>query len=209
MVFDCDGVLVDSEPLAWRAWKDVLSKYGVDVTDHDVASLTGHGEHDVYATFARRGPLPRESEIITAVREATLVSFRARLRPFDDALAAVAAVRAAAVPVAVATSSPRSRLDVSLQAVGLEGTFAGTVAGDEVVHAKPAPDLYLAAATSLGVDPQRSVAVENTAAGIESAHAAGMRVVAVVRDHGDSRTLADADLVVTEITPDVLLDQLR
>lgn len=204
VVFDCDGVLVDSEASAWRVWTDVLAGHGVVVDAQDIRELTGRTQPDVYRAFARRSPLPTEEVVLAEVARRTAEVFARQLRPFPDAVATIGALAERSVPVAVASSSPRWRLDASLRAVDLDRHVGVTVAGDEVEHGKPAPDLYLAAARGLGVEPVACVAVEDTAAGVASAAAAGMRVVGVRRPGADHGALDSADRVVDRIEPSVV-----
>ncbi len=103
--------------------------------------------------------------------------------------------------MAVASSSPRQRLDRALAATGLRKYFEFTVAGDEVGKGKPAPDLFLAAAAGLEAEPETCFAVEDSPVGIEAARAAGMTVVAVERGQYSSEDLRWADLVVPRMTP--------
>ena len=116
---------------------------------------------------------------------------------------AVAAVRriAARWPLAIASSSNAELIEVVLRAAGIDGLFQTTVSSEQVDHGKPAPDVYLEAASRLGVDPIRCGAVEDSHAGIRSAKAAGMRVVAVPNPHfpPDDSALAQADVVLGSI----------
>ncbi len=203
MIFDLDGVLVDSEALAWDAWRSVLAPYDVEVTPEDIAAVTGRTLSDGYAHFAPRG-LPPLEEVARALGDTTVDLFEAYLEAFDDAFDTADALRERQVLMAVASSSNRRRLDVSLRAAGMGSWFDVTVAGDEVHRGKPAPDVYLLAAERLGVDPTSCVAVEDTQVGIEAARAAGMLVVAVQR--GD--TVLEADVVVPRLTPAAVLHEV-
>lgn len=202
MVFDLDGVLVDSEGLAWDAWRTVLAPWGIEVTADDIAAVTGRSFGDGYTHFADRG-LPSEQEIARHLNETTGRLFEAYLEAFDDAFDTVEALHLRGVPMAVASSSSRRRLDISLRAAGLEGWLPITAAGDEVDHGKPAPDVYLLAAERLGEDPSSCVAVEDTQIGVASARAAGMFVVAVQR--GD--VTLQADVVIPRLTPAAVLHE--
>ena len=119
------------------------------------------------------------------------------LRPFADALATVEELRERGVAVAVASSSPRARLDRTLRRAGLADAFAVSVAGDEIEHGKPAPDMFLAAAAEAGRRRRAACAViEDSAPGVAAGLAAGMRTVAIVRDGEDPARLADAHVVL-------------
>ena len=199
VIFDLDGVLVDSEGLAWVAWRAVLSRFDIEVTEEDIATLAGRTFDDDYARFAPRG-LPPKSEVRELVDTEIRVVF-SELEAFDDAFDAVEALHMRNVPMAVASSSPAWRVDASLTAVGLAPWLPITAGGDEVELGKPNPEVYLLAAERLGVDPATCIAVEDTPVGIAAAQAAGMTVVGVQRT--DVRLTAD--VVVPRITPAVLL----
>ncbi|MDH3305959.1 MAG: HAD family phosphatase [Acidimicrobiia bacterium] len=207
VVFDCDGVLVDSESLAWMALGDALGPFGVVVTDADRKALAGRTFTDDYNHFAARVALPPESELFEAVVAATVALFERHLEAFEDAVDTLDRLVARGTRLAVASSSARARLDVSLRSTGLDGYFAVSIAGDEVANGKPAPDLFLAAAESLGERPEDCTAVEDSPAGIASAKAAGMYVVAVDRGEWDAADLAGADVVVPRLTPALFLDR--
>jgi HAD superfamily hydrolase (TIGR01509 family) len=181
VVFDFDGVLADSEPISWRAWTDVLAPFDVAVADEDVAACTGTRNLDTYAHFAATADLPPYNEIIKEVDERCFAAFATELDGFDDAIEAVRRLAMVGVPLAVASSSARANLDRKMKVLDLERYFDVTVAGDEVDHGKPAPDIYRAAVVRLGIDPAASIAVEDTALGADAAAAAGLRTVIVNR----------------------------
>ncbi|MDH3259531.1 MAG: HAD family phosphatase [Acidimicrobiia bacterium] len=201
IVFDCDGVLVDSEKLAWSAWRRVLAQYDIALTTEDIALLTGRTDRDAHVHFSDRGELPDQATFWNELSEVTFRLFDQHLLAFEDATDTLDALHRRGATMAVASSSPRERLDRSLTATGLSRYFEFTVGGDEVSHGKPAPDLFLAAAAGLAVEPETCYAVEDAPAGIEAARAAGMTVVAVERGHYSFEDLRAADVVVPRLTP--------
>lgn len=201
IVFDCDGVLVDSEQLAWSAWRRVLTRYDIPLTREDIALLTGRTDRDAHAHFSARGDLPDHASFWDELSEVTYRLFDKHLLAFEDAADTLDALHSRRAVMAVASSSPRERLDRSLAATGLRTYFVFVVGGDEVAAGKPAPDLFLAAATGLGVEPETCWAVEDAPVGIAAARAAGMTVIAVERGQYGLEDLRDADLVVPRLTP--------
>lgn len=209
VVWDCDGVLVDSEPHSVAAWMAVLPRYGSPVCPSDVAACTGLGFLPTYSHLRALGseqPLPSPDQLWPELLDALEESFAGGLVVFEDAAAAVQAVAEVGVPQGVATTSPRSRLEVTLRAAGLDGAFDATAAGDEVSRGKPDPDVYLLAAERLGVPAGECVAIEDTGFGARAAVAAGMRTIGVVRDDGERQAMADAGaLLVARIESSLLL----
>jgi beta-phosphoglucomutase-like phosphatase (HAD superfamily) len=206
VVFDCDGVLVDSEPHSVAAWCAVLDDLGHPATRDEVAACTGLGFEPTWRILDALADLPPQEEVWRRLMDALAARFDdPGLESFPDAVGVLEACVAGGVPVAVVSASPRQRLDLTLDRSGLEGRIAVTVSGDDVAAGKPAPDAYLLAANMLGVDAESCIAVEDSATGVTSAASAGMRVVAVVRDESHrAALLASGAEVVDELTVQIV-----
>jgi HAD superfamily hydrolase (TIGR01509 family) len=206
VIFDCDGTLVDSEPLARAAWERLLAPHGYSIGDEEYAGLIGRPYLHTHAFFARRiAGLPEPDAFWQAYSGTLFELIDSALEPFGDALDTLAELRAAGLAVAVASSSPRMRLDRTLRSAGLSEAFEVTVAGDEIAHGKPAPDMFLAAAGRLGIEPVRCAAIEDSEPGVAAALAAGMRTVGVARSPGDVARLAGAHVVVERLSAAAVL----
>jgi HAD superfamily hydrolase (TIGR01509 family) len=207
VIFDCDGTLVDSEPLSRAAWDQVLEPFGYATRDDEYPDLVGRPFPYVHAFLAERvTDLPGAEPLWAAYSDALFTLIDVRLEPFVDALDTLGELRARGVRVAVASSSMRERLDHTLRRAGLADAFAVSVAGDEIEHGKPAPDMFLAAADRLGVAPAACAVIEDSAPGVAAARAAGMRTVGVARANDDAAAVAGADVVVERLTPRAVLD---
>jgi HAD superfamily hydrolase (TIGR01509 family) len=205
VIFDCDGTLVDSEPLARTAWERALFPYGYALTDADAEASVGLPYPRVHAYFAARAALPDADAFWGEFTGELFGLIDADLVVFDDAVGAARSLRSRGVPVAVASSSPRDRLSRTLERAGLLGAFDVVVSGDEVEHGKPAPDMFLLAASRLGVEPASCVVVEDSPPGVQAGVAAGMFTVAVCRVPGTEASLAAADRVVDTVSADLIL----
>ena len=204
VVFDLDGTLVDSEPLAYEAWRRELRRHGYELLERDQEATRGRTYRAAHAYFAERvDGMPAADEFWGRFSGTLFELFETELTPFEDAVATARELHRRGVPIAIASASPRERLDATLRAARLDGLFDVTVAGDEVEHAKPAPDLFVAAAVRLGIPPDQCVAVEDSPIGVESALAAGMTVVAVARKP-EHRADLRAHTVVDELTAAVI-----
>jgi HAD superfamily hydrolase (TIGR01509 family) len=198
VIFDCDGTLVDSEPLAGEAWRQMLAPYGYEITREDEANVVGRSYSFTHAYLAERVPgLPDAAATWERMRTVLFALIDTKLEPFADAVKCVADLRVRGIELAVASSSVRERLDRTLARAGLH--FEVSVAGDEVEHGKPAPDMFLVAAERLGIDPARCVVVEDSPPGVAAGRAAGMRTLAVCRTPGTEAALAGADRIVHKI----------
>jgi HAD superfamily hydrolase (TIGR01509 family) len=203
-VFDCDGTLVDSEPLAGEAWRRALEPYGYAVTDEDLATTIGIPYARTHAYLAERADIPDAQALWPELKRELFALIDAQLAPFPDALQAVVELKAQGVRIAVASSSPRERLDRTLARAHLH--FEITIAGDEVEHGKPAPDMFLLAAERLKVEPANCVVIEDSPPGVAAGKAAGMPTLGVQRVPGTD--LSAADKIVDTLSADAILGML-
>jgi HAD superfamily hydrolase (TIGR01509 family) len=201
VVFDLDGVIVDSEQVWDEVREDYVRETGGTYTDESARDMMGMSspEWSRYMAEALRVPGTPE-EINAAIVERMLARYGEAPPLLPGAVEAVRRI-GAWVPLAIASSSNRELIDVVLRVSGLAADFGVTVSSEEVPRGKPSPDVYLEAARRLGVDPARCGAVEDSHNGIRSAKAAGMVVVAVPNPHypPDDEALGLADVVVPSI----------
>ncbi len=179
VVFDLDGVMVDSEPTHERANGEYLAALGAAADQGLYDAMLGRRVRDLTDAIAER--LGRPPDEVFAEREAV---FWRRLetdgvRPMPGLDRAVAQLSAAGLPLGVATSGTRAYVDHVLDRLGVRGAFKAVVSGEDVVHGKPDPETYLRAAAMLGADPADCAAIEDTFHGVTSARAAGMHALAV------------------------------
>ena len=206
VVFDLDGVLVDSE-VAWnRAKREVTEEHGGRWEERAPRDMMGMSspEWSRYLHEELDVPLPPE-EIDRLVVQRLAERYRRRLPLLDGAVEAVRRL-ADRWPLGLASSSNRPIIDLVLDAAGLRPLFRVAVSSEEVARGKPAPDVYLAAAGALGVEPAAAAAIEDSTNGIRAARAAGMRVLALPNpDYPPSpQALAEADVILRslhELTP--------
>lgn len=180
VVFDLDGLMADSEPLAEWAWGQVLARYGHRLDDRTLAEIIGLRVVDSARLICRRFLLPISPQEAAAERDRLFlqaVPTRLRARPGLYSLLDTLEVRG--LPLGIATSGHCRYVALALQTLGLTDRFRAIVTGDEVEHGKPAPDVYLLAAERLGVPPACCLALEDAPLGVTAARAAGMVCVAV------------------------------
>ena len=209
VVFDLDGVVVDSE----QVWDDVreqlVRERGGRWHDGAQAAMMGMSSTE-WSQYMHDelGLAESPEEINDEVVRRMLGRYRNDLPLIDGAVEAVERL-AAEFPLAVASSSNRPLIEAVLEQAGIASVFAAVVSSEEVARGKPAPDVYLEAARQLGVEPERCAAVEDSSNGIRAAHAAGMRVLALPNAHyppaADALGLADAVVrSPDELTPELV-----
>jgi HAD superfamily hydrolase (TIGR01509 family) len=201
VIFDLDGVIIDSE----QVWDEVRADYVREVGGRYRAEATrdmmGMSSPEWSAYMARELGVPGTPEQINAVVVERMLARYGESPPLIPGAVDVVRRVAERRPVAIASSSNLELIEVVLAAAGLSDVVREVVSSEQVALGKPAPDVYLEAARRLGVPPTRCAAVEDSHNGIRSAKAAGMRVFAIPNPHfppGDE-ALAEADVVLASI----------
>jgi HAD superfamily hydrolase (TIGR01509 family) len=198
VVFDMDGVIVDSE----QVWDDVREQLTADwggrYSPEAQRAMMGMSAPEWSRYLQEEVGLPYSPEEINAeVVRRMLGRYRSGLPLIEGAVDAVRAL-AQRLPLAIASSSNRPLIETVLETAGISRCFTVTVSSEEVARGKPSPDVYLEAARRLGVEPELCTAVEDSGSGIRAAHAAGMHVIAYPNAHypPEAEALALADVVI-------------
>jgi len=177
IIFDCDGVLVDSEPLAIRVLIEAIAAQGITLDMADAyRDYLGRSLASISASLHDSHGEPLGQAALESMRHDLYALYRKELRASPGLKEALGALR---IPVCVASSSHLERIRISLEITGLIDFFEPHIFSASMVeNGKPAPDLFLHAASEMGVEPARCLVIEDSPAGISAAHAAGMRVFA-------------------------------
>ncbi|MFL5831520.1 MAG: HAD family hydrolase [Solirubrobacteraceae bacterium] len=209
VIFDLDGVLIDSEQLWNRAKEDLVRSTGGRWRDDAPHAMMGMSSPEWARYLRDELGVPRplaeiNDDVVGRIEEL----YRAELPLLPGAGDAVRALHRR-WPLGLASSSNREIIDLVLELAGLDGEFAVTVSSEEVARGKPAPDVYLQVTTRLAVNPERCVAIEDSSNGLRAAAAAGMAVVAVPNPHyppdEDALRLAAASVaVVGDVSPELV-----
>ena len=220
ILFDLDGTLVDTEPLHFLGFAETLRREGVELSRKEYfARLIGYNDHDCFEVVLKEnGKDAGENHLeVLMTQKATLYQEMIRNR---DVMYPGAAdfVRqcAARFPLMIVTGTLRDEAEMILRRAGLRDLFLDIVAAEDVPHGKPAPDGFIAALGRLGfllrqrdaIEPAQALVIEDTAAGIEAARRAGMRVLALKHTAAEA-DLAGADLIRESIRATDLDDVLR
>jgi HAD superfamily hydrolase (TIGR01509 family) len=201
VVLDMDGLLLDTEQLWDEVREDLARERGGRWSERAQSDMMGMSSPE-WSRYMHEvvGLEEPPDEIADEVVRRMAERYREHLPLLPGAKEAVERL-AARWPLGLASSSNRPLIDLALELGGLAPLFSATVSSEEVERGKPAPDVYLEATRQLGVEPSRAAAVEDSRSGIRSAHAAGMRVVAIPNAHypPDPETLGLADSVLSSL----------
>ncbi|MDA2805502.1 HAD family hydrolase [Nocardiopsis suaedae] len=180
VVFDMDGVLVESEHLWEENWTAYAARHGVEWSPEDTAACQGKSAPEWAAYLAEACGVPEgAAEAEKAVVDGLVAAVAEGRAPLLEGAAAMVRDAAARVPVALASSAARPVIDAALSAHGLADAFTATVSSAEVARGKPSPDVYQEAAARLGRTGAECLGVEDSSNGIRAAAAAGLTVIAV------------------------------
>jgi HAD superfamily hydrolase (TIGR01509 family) len=180
VIFDMDGLLLETEVLWQRAERRLFARHGAEFTFEDKLTVMGTSAAFTGEFFARRLGYGQDqaASLIQEVTELMHEELQAQVDARPGAVELVARLRGR-VALGLASNSPRYLVDAALQSAGFADAFEAIVSSDDVAHHKPAPDLYLLACERLGVTPADALALEDTASGIAAAKAAGLTCIAV------------------------------
>lgn len=205
ILFDMDGVLMDSEPVITQAAMLGLKEFGVDAAYEDFHEFTGMGEDKFIGGVAQKHGVTYHTGMKKRVYDIYLEIVSAdNLRVYEQTIPALKALKARGVRMALASSADHVKIAANLRVAGLDGgVFDVIIGGEDVANKKPAPDIYLLAAERLGCDPAHCLVIEDSAIGLAAAKAAGMRCMVTVSVYSRGEDFAQADIVVDDLdTPE-------
>lgn len=207
VIWDLDGVIIDSAEEHLQAWQRLAREEGVPMSDADFWATFGKRNDDIFAIIW--GPLsPEEVRTLANRKEAYFREYiRSTAAPLPGSMELMKGLHEAGFAQALATSTPPENIELISEVLGLGRYLTALVSGESVPRGKPAPDIFLKAAETLHVDPTHSLVIEDAVAGVEAAHAAGMRCIAVAGNR-DLPGLRAAELMVRSLT-EVKVDTIR
>lgn len=205
LIFDMDGVLIDSEPLHLKAYQVLLNSLGRDYTEEDNRQYLGRKDIEIAASLIEKLKLDFTPQKLTDDKEAILERlFKEESKAQPGVLAVLQKGKELSIPMAIASSATLPTIELVVDILSIRHYFHYLTSGDEVPHGKPAPDVYLLAAKRLGVEPFNCLVIEDTANGVKAAKAANMSCIAIAcettrhedHSHADLRldTMAEFDV---------------
>ncbi len=217
IIFDCDGVLVNSEHLKYRAWRDALKKYGINFTLQDYLPLVGQTSRNILKEIKKY----KESDIkndLDIIQEKNKLYQIQQKNGISAILPAVNVVKELSkqknilnFKLGLASSAPLDEININLNQIGLSNAFDKVISGHDHLQDiqdldgvnKPKPYIYTRLAEWLNVDPKKCLVFEDTAAGVEAAYKANMTVIAIPNEYTMKQDFKDAHQVIHEFSEDI------
>jgi HAD superfamily hydrolase (TIGR01509 family) len=215
LIFDCDGVLVDSEVLACEIDARILTRIGLPYSAQDIArKFVGVSFKDMVARLEAEHACTLPADLASQIDSALFASFETDLKPIAGVREAILSLP---YPRCVASSSTPDRIALSLRITGLSDLFDHVFSATQVARGKPAPDLFLHAAAQMEAGPESCVVIEDSAAGVQAALAAGMRVIGFTGgghcgpEHAEKLRQAGATVIIQQMTqlPDAVQNMMH
>ncbi len=203
VIFDMDGVLVNSEPTYMAIERDLFRSVGAEISPEEHDGFVGTPVAGLWKLVVSRATSPCTAEELHEQSRARIRAWLAEpgpLEPMPGVIDLLDLLDAERIPFAVASSSSLHNIDAILRRLGIRERFAALVSGHEVPRGKPAPDVFLEAARRLGADPADCTVFEDAHFGVAGAKAAGMFCVGVRNPGSGNQDLSAADLVVDSLT---------
>lgn len=201
-LFDMDGLMIDTERLHHESFKAVLEEYGIlpKTNKQGVIHISGISAEDNWNRFKQQYGLEENTDILTQKKNNLHYKFlKEKVTAMPGLRELLTKLRTHNYKMAIASSSIRSHIDLVVKTLNINDYFNAIVSGDEVSHSKPAPDIFLMAASKLGVTPQECVVFEDAMNGMKAANAAGMRVIVVPNPFTSHEDFSSADKIVSSL----------
>ena len=206
VIFDIDGVLIDSAGPHFESWRQLVQEYDGSVTEEQFASTFGRTNSDIIPILFGEVSENRMRTLGDRKEEIYRKLIRAAPPLIDGAPELIRVLHEAGVLLAVGSSGPRENVELVMEALGARDLMSAMVSADDVTRGKPDPQVFAIACERLGLEPARCVVVEDAPAGIEAARAAGARSVAVLMHH-PAESFEQADRIVDRLA-DLSVQQL-
>ena len=178
IIFDCDGTLADTMPLHWRAWQVITARHRLHLPEDRFYALGGVPSRDILKMLSSEQGIALDPLAVALEKECEYLPLIAQVEPIN-VVVGIAREHHGRIPLAVASGGTRRIIQQVLEHLAIRHLFDAVVTSEDVVHQKPAPDIFLEAARRIGVPPQSCRAYEDTDLGMQAIRAAGMEAVDV------------------------------
>lgn len=202
VIFDMDGVIIDSEPIHFEVDMQTMRDLGFDISSEELEKYVGTTNEYMFTDLKNKYNINQSiEEIINYKVELTKKKIiQSDLDPIEGIKELLVDLKNKNIPTAIASSSPRSFIDVVVAKFNLQDYFKYIISGEEVVNGKPAPDVYIETAKKLGLPPEECTVIEDSRNGVLAAKTAGMKCIGFQNINSGNQDLSKADIIVKSIT---------
>lgn len=202
VIFDMDGVIIDSEPIHFEVDMQTMRDLGFNISSKELEKYVGTTNEYMFSDLKIKYNIEQSiEEIINYKVELTKRKvIQSELEPIEGIKELLVNLKNKNIPTAIASSSPRSFIDVVVYKFNLQDYFKYIISGEEVVNGKPDPDIYIEAAKKLGLSPEDCIVIEDSRNGVLAAKAAGMKCIGFQNINSGNQDLSKADITVKSIT---------
>jgi HAD superfamily hydrolase (TIGR01509 family) len=184
VIFDLDGVMLDSEAFSIQVWQDILGRFGAHLDRKDYEAMIGMAVLPSAELVIRKTGVPLGAEEIMEMHwDEIMQIIIAKGTPEPGLMRLLETFSGLSLPMAVASNSPSSYVETVLNALGVRQQFQTVICADQIRHGKPDPEIYLKAAEAIGIAPENCLAIEDSPIGLQAALAAGMRCAVIPNPH--------------------------
>ncbi|EKQ57003.1 MULTISPECIES: HAD family phosphatase [unclassified Clostridium] len=202
VIFDMDGVIIDSEPIHFEVDMQTLKDLGCNISFEELEKYVGTTNEYMITDLKRKYNINQSvDEIIQYKVEMTKKKvIESDLKPIEGIYELLLHLKRNNIPIAIASSSPRSFIEVVISKFEIKDYFNYIISGEEVLNGKPAPDIYFKAAKKLKVSPENCIVIEDSRNGVLAAKAAGMKCIGFKNVNSGNQDLSKADIIVKSIS---------
>lgn len=201
VIFDMDGVIVDSEHVHNKAEKEAMLKYGVKVSSKELQNYTGMTDEAMFTEFIKEHDLDTTHEEIYNEKEKALLSLlKENITPVAGVINLINKLKQAGIKLGVASSSHRKVVGFVLKELGIASLFDTIIAVEDITHGKPDPEIFLKAASKLSTNPEDCLVIEDARSGVEAAKKAGMKCIGYKNPNSGNQDLSKADIIVDDFS---------
>jgi len=201
VIFDMDGVIVDSEPAHIEAEKRVLSKRGVKITDKELRAYTGTTAEFEFTDLIRKYHLTSTVDRLFREKEDILLKLLEKeMKPVKGVVGLIRSLKERGLRLAIASSGHRKLVNYFLRKLKIHDLFDSVVCAEDVTRSKPDPEIFLKAAKSLGLKPSQCIVIEDSKLGVEAAKSAGMKCIGFQNPNSGNQDLSNADFIIDDFS---------
>lgn len=210
VIFDMDGVIMDSEPIHYKVEKAILSNFNEPFELQDHARFVGQATQDLWKTLCEERNLSQSFEVLALLDNADYMEElkSGEIAAIDGVVDLIKGLQSRGIPLVVASSAIRQNIEVVIDRLDIKQFFEGYVSGQDVEKTKPNPDIFLKAADLIKIEPAKCLVIEDAKHGVEAAKAAGMFCIGYKNLNSGNQDLSRADMVVEHLS-DINLDKVN